>query len=128
MIEGVQRRVTKLIEGLRVMSYSERLSHTGLISMEKRRVRGDLIQVFKMFKSKDRIEINNFFEIQSSNKTRGHNCRIVKHRSHLDIRKYFFSQRVVNTWNNLPQNVVDADSVSSFKNRLDEFNKYFIEM
>ena len=45
-IERVQRRATKLIKGLSDMSYSERLSRTGLISMEKRRVRCDLIQVF----------------------------------------------------------------------------------
>ena len=53
---------TKLIEGLRDMSYSERLSHTGLISLEKHRVRGDLIQVFKMLRSKDRIDCNIFFK------------------------------------------------------------------
>ena len=41
MIERVQIRATKLIDGLSDMSYSERLSHTGLISMEKRRVRGE---------------------------------------------------------------------------------------
>ena len=52
MIERVQRRATKLIQGLRDMSYSEHLSHTELISMEKHRVRGDLIQVFKMLRSK----------------------------------------------------------------------------
>ena len=51
------------------MSYSERLSHTGLISMEKRRVRGHLIQVFKMLRSKDRLDFNNVFQIQSSNRT-----------------------------------------------------------
>ena len=44
MIERVQRRATKLIEGLSDMFYSERLSHTGLTSMEKRKVRGDLLQ------------------------------------------------------------------------------------
>jgi len=128
MIERVQRRATKLIEGFRNMSYSERLSQTGLISMEKRRVRGDLIEVFKMLKSNDRVDFNKYFEIQSYNRTRGHNCRIVKQRSNLDIRKYFFSQRVVNTWNSLPQTVIDADSVNSFKNRLDKFDNYFIEM
>ena len=62
MIERIQRRATKLIEGLRDMSYSERLSHTGLISMEKRRVRGDLIQVFKMLRNKDRIDFSNFWK------------------------------------------------------------------
>ena len=87
-----------------------------------------LVQVFQMLISKDRIDFNKNFQIQSLNRTRGHNCRIIKHRSHLDIRKYFFSQRVVNTWNSLPQTVVDADSVNSFKNRLDEFDKYFNEM
>jgi ribonuclease P/MRP protein subunit RPP40 len=128
MIERVQRRATKLIEGFKDKCYSERLSHCGLISMEKRRVRGDLIQVFKMLMDKDRADFNKFFEIQTSYRTRGHNCRIVKHRSHLDVRKYFFSQRVVNTWNSLPQSVVDADSVNSFKNRLDKFDKYFMEI
>ena len=46
----------------------------------------------------------------------------------LDIRKYFLSQRVVNTWNSLPQIVVNTDLVNSFKNRLDEFDKYFIDV
>ena len=62
MIERVQRRVTKLIERLRDMSYSERLYHTGLISMEKRRFRDALIQVFKMLRSKDRVDFNNLFK------------------------------------------------------------------
>ena len=61
MIKRIQKRATKLIEGLRDMSYSGRLSHTGLISMEKSRVRGDLIQVFKMLLSKDRVDFNKFF-------------------------------------------------------------------
>ena len=81
-----------------------------------------------MLKSKNRVDCNIFFQIQSSNRTRGHNCKIVKQRSHLDIRKYFLSQRVVNTWNSLPQTIVDADSVNLFKNRLDEFKKYFIDV
>jgi len=124
-IERVQRRATKLIEGYSTMTYLERLSATGLISMEKRRVRGDLIEAYKILKGKDQVNYKNFFEIQSSSRTRGHNCRIVKQRSHLDIRKYFFSQRVVNAWNKLPQVVVDAESVNSFKNKLDKFDKYF---
>ena len=60
MIKRVQRTATKLIKGLRDMSYSEHLFHTGLISVEKRRVRGDLIQVFKMLRSKARVHFNIF--------------------------------------------------------------------
>ena len=126
MMERVQRRATKLIEGYWNKSYLDRMTETGLISLEKRRVRGDLIQVFKLLKGIDKLDYNRFFEIQSSDRTRGHNCRIVKKRSRLDIRKYFFSQRVVNVWNSLPQVVVDADTVNSFKNRLDNYNKYFV--
>ena len=62
MIERVQRRATKLIEGLSDMSYSDHISYTGLISMERRRVRGDLIQAFKVLRSKDRVDFNNFFK------------------------------------------------------------------
>src|SRR6266496_4784187 len=89
LIERVQRRATKLIEGLKDMSYPERLLSTGLISMEKRRLWGDLIQVFKMLKDKDRVDFNKFFEIQPLNRTRVH-CKLVKQRPNLDIRKYFF--------------------------------------
>ena len=125
MIERVQRRATKLIEGSKNKKYSERLNEAGLISLEKRRVRGDLIQVFKTLKGIDRVNYKNYFEMQNSSRTRGHSYKLVKKRSNLDIRKYFFSQRIVNEWNNLPQVVVDAESVNSFKNRLDEFDRYF---
>ena len=43
----------------------------------------------------------------------------------LDVRKFFFSQRVVNEWNLLPQEVVDATSVNQFKNRLDKFRQRY---
>ena len=50
---------------------------------------------------------------------RGHMYKFVKNRSRLNVRAHFFSQRVVNDWNKLPTDVVNADSVNSFKNRLD---------
>jgi ribonucleases P/MRP protein subunit RPP40 len=125
-LERVQRRATKLIEGYKDLSYEDRLDKTGLISLEKRRVRGDLIQVFKMINGIDKIDYRKFFEMSGVHRTRGHNCRLIKKRSKLDIRKYFFSQRVVNSWNVLPQEVVDATSVNAFKNRLDKFNQYCV--
>jgi len=76
-IERVQRRATKLIDGYRNMAYCDRLNRTGLISMEKRRVRGDLIQVFNILKGVDKLDYSNFFEINFSSRTRGHNYKLV---------------------------------------------------
>jgi hypothetical protein len=125
MIERVQRRATKMIEGFRDLSYEERLERTGLISLEKRRVRGDLIQVFKFIKGFVKIDYRKFFEISTVGKTRGHSLKLVKSHCNGEQRKQFYSQRVVNSWNGLSQYVVDADSVNCFKNRLDKYDNYY---
>jgi ribonuclease P/MRP protein subunit RPP40 len=118
-LERVQRRATRMINGYKGLSYEERLVRTGLISLEDRRTRGDLIQVFKLIRGFDKVDYNRFFQLVQSTRTRGHRFKIVKQRSRLDVRKYFFSQRIVNVWNKLPEHVVEADSINSFKNRLD---------
>ena len=123
-IERVQRRATRLIEGYHELSYEERLEKTGLIPLEKRRVRGDLIEVFKINKGFEKVDFNRFFEISNVEKTRGHSYKIAKKRCNGERRRNFFSQRVVNGWNRLPQDVVDAESVNCFKNRLDKLNYY----
>lgn len=127
ILERVQRRATKMIAGLRNVKYEDRLVSTGLLPLDKRRVRGDLIQVFKFINNIDKIDYRKLFEISEVNrrKTRGHSQKLVKKRSRLELRKNFFSQRVVNAWNGLPQSVVDAESVNSFKNKLDKFDKYW---
>ena len=53
--------------------------------------------------------------------TRGHSLKLYKRHCRLDARKFFFSQRVVNSWNSLPQHVIEAPSVNSFKKRLDDY-------
>jgi len=77
-IERVQRRATKLIKRYRNMAYCDRLNKTGLISMEKSRVRGDFIQVFKILKGVDKLDYSNFFEIQTSSRTKGHNYKLIR--------------------------------------------------
>ena len=79
-----------------------------------------------MLKGENKLDFSKFFILQDSNRTRGHSYKLFKQRSNLDLRKNFFSQRVVNTWNNLPQAVVDADLINCFKNKLDEFGMYFV--
>ena len=62
-----------------------------------------------------------FFEIKESKITRGHNCTLVKKQSRLDVRKYSFSQRTINVWNNLSTDCVHASSVNMFKNKIDKY-------
>ena len=59
------------MDGLKNACYEERLEVTGLISLEKRRIRGDLIQVFRIMKGIDKIDYN-FFEVSTLGKTKGH--------------------------------------------------------
>ena len=123
-IEKVQRRATRMIEGYWELSYEDRLEKTGLIPLDKRRIRGDLIQVFKMMKGFDRVDFSKFFELSRIKNTRGHCYKLSKKRCKGERRRNFFTQRVINHWNKLPQEVVDADSVNCFKNRLDKLYKY----
>jgi ribonuclease P/MRP protein subunit RPP40 len=117
----IPRRATRMIEGCSELKYSERLAATGLTSLENRRTRGDLIEVFKMIKGISKLEYRNYFRLEENSRTRGHKCKIVKERSRLDLRKNFFSQRIVSEWNKLPTSVVGAESANSFKNRYDSY-------
>ena len=96
MLEKIQRRATKLIPGLRDLTYEERLNECGLTTLERRRLRGDQIEVFKILNGYENIDSNIFFEIKESKISRGHNYTLVKKQSRLDVRKYSFSQRTIN--------------------------------
>ena len=104
MIESVQRRALKLINGYKNISYVDRLCYSNLISLDKRRLRGDLIEMFKM--SKDIETFNNMFKLNNLNCLRGNKFKVYKERCNLNVRKYFFNQRIVDVWNSLPNNVV----------------------
>ena len=120
-MEKVQHRATKMIEECKTFKYEDRLVQTGLTTLEERRTRGDLIEVFKMIKGLNKADYRRFFTIVHHSRTRGHRFKIVKNRSRLNIRKNFFSQRVVNEWNALPEIVVESQSVNSFKNSYDKY-------
>ena len=81
MLEKIQRRATKLIPGLRDLTYEERLNECGLTTLETRRLRGDQIEVFKILNGYENIDYNIFFEIKESKITRGHNYTLVKKQS-----------------------------------------------
>ena len=120
-LEKVQARAMRLINDCKNLSYENRLSYTGLTTLSERRIRGDLIEVFKILKGFSKVNYNTWFKLSVNSRTRGHRYKLVKSRSKLDIRKNFFSQRVVNVWNSLPSEVVEAESVNTFKNRYDKY-------
>ena len=120
LLEKVQRRATKLVPNLRYKTYEERLKYLNLTTLETRRLRGDLIEVFKILKGIDDIDYHNFFTLCNTS-TRGHSMKLFKHGSRLDCRKYTFSSRIVNVWNALDQEIIACDSTNAFKNRLDKY-------
>ena len=107
-----------MVPGLKELPYNLRLQFLGLIPLELRRLRSDLIEVFKIMKGFVKVDSSDLFLIRESSVTRGHMLKLYKKQCHLDIRKYFFNQRVVNAWNNLPAEAVESTTVNAFKSHL----------
>ena len=80
-----------------------------------------MIQTYKILNKLDDLNPDSFFKMAEGSRTRGHSFKIVKPRARLDIRKYSFSNRIVNSWNSLSEDVVLAGSINTFKNRLDKY-------
>lgn len=122
-IENVQRRATKMLHKLKDKSYEERLEILKLPTLRFRRLRGDMIETYKILnKIYDGRVTSGLFKL-CKNTTRGHSLKLAKERSRLDIRKHYFTNRVVEVWNSLPESVVTAPNVKTFERRLDKFWK-----
>ena len=91
-----------------------------MFSVRRRYIRGDMIQVYKMFEQLDDLNLNDFFEVDRYSSTRGHNRKLKVKYSRLDCRKYSFSLRVVDLWNKLGCDTVNSKSLSVFKHHLDQ--------
>ena len=85
------------------------------LATRTRRLRGDQIEVFKISNGYENIDSNISFEIKQRKITRGHNIKLVKKQSRLDVRKFSFSQRTSNVWNKLSTECVHASSVNPFR-------------
>ena len=89
LIEGVQRK------------------HLGLMCLHTRRIRSDLIDTYKI--------INGIYNVKTE---RGHSKKLFKRRSRLDIRKFAFSNRIVDRWNSLSECCVTCNSINCFKSHI----------
>ena len=123
-LEQIQRRATKQVGDLKNLSYKERLQRLKLPTLVYRRMRGDLIEVYKTLTGKYDPLVSDFLPLHNTvrgNRTRGHSLKLLKRDFRVDICRYSFSRRVVEPWNSLPEVVVSAPSLYSFENRLDRY-------
>ncbi|KAK4831123.1 hypothetical protein QYF61_015426, partial [Mycteria americana] len=100
------------------VSYEERLRDLGLFSLEKRRLGRHLIATFQYLKGAYKVNEDKLFSKACCNRARGDDFKLKEGRFRLDIRKKFFTMRVVKHWNRLPREVADAPSLETFKVRI----------
>jgi len=99
LIEGVQRRATKLVKDVEHLHYNDRLEHLGLICLHTKRISIDLIDTSKIINGIYNVKTELFFDYDQSGR-RGYSKKLFKRRW-LDIRKFAFSNRIVDRWNSL---------------------------
>ena len=116
-MEQVQSRATKMTRGLEYLPYKDRLRELGHFSLEN--AWGDLIVAFQYLKGACR-KAGEGLSIRACSERMGENgFKLEESRFRLDIRKKFFTVRVVRHWNRLPSEVVDVPTLEVFKARLD---------
>ena len=117
-LERVQRAATRMVPSLKDLPYEERLSKLGLPTLEARRVRGDMIMMYKCVNGLEKIDRDDFI-VRDDGRTRGHEYKLRRTRCTRDTKKYCFPNRGLGGWNGLPRPVVSAPTIPAFKNAYD---------
>ena len=125
ILERVQKRAVGMVSGLISASYEDKIKELGLQTLAQRRERIDMIQTFKILNRVDDVDYQTWFEhvnVNRATRTRLTACpmNLVINRTNRDIRKSFFSQRVINTWNKLPIDVKSSPNLTIFKYKYDQ--------
>ena len=120
LIENVQRRATKMVPGLSDLPYPERLRKLNLPTLAYRRVRGDMIQTFKLMNDIDGYDksLPSILEISTTG-LGGQSKKLYKQRANKKIRKFYFTNRITSLWNSLPEYVIKSKDLINFEKNLD---------
>ena len=100
-------------------AYADRLERVGLTTLECWRTRADFIEVCKILKGFK--ELRNNYSLGDTSNTRVHSMKLYKDRVNRDVLKYSFANRIFEQLNRLPEEVVIANSINSFKNKVDKY-------
>ena len=118
-LERVQHWATKMISRVKDLEYEDRLKHLKLPSLLYRRLRGDMIMTYQILHKNTHVPDDLLPLHPPDDRTRGHSLKLRKDRVSKSVRRNFYSSRVINDWNLLPESVISAPTVNCFKSRLD---------
>ena len=104
-----------MIPEMNSLQYEARVMRLNLTTLEIRRIIGDLIEIYRILNGLEKINPDSLFTKYKYNNTRCHTMKLEKKHVHLDIIKYFFTQRVIDYWNTLPQTAIDAETINHCK-------------
>jgi len=119
ILERVQRRSTKMMKGLEHLSYEERLRELSFFSLKKRKLRVDLVNVYKYLKQGYQEDVARLFSVVPSDRTRGSGHKLKHRKFCLKMRKNVFPLGVIEDWSRLPRGVVVSPSLQMFITLLD---------
>ena len=111
----MQRRATQIVYDFWNLKYEERLERLNMFSLQYMRMRGDMIETYKIISGLEDVSSSQFFARSSMDNLHGNSLKQYQEHFHQVIHKEFFSQRVIDQWNGLPEEVVKSENVEQFQ-------------
>ena len=121
LIESVQRRFTRSLLGNPDLSYSERLITLVLQPLEIRRIFGDIVLLARVIRGRTKLDFYQFLEL-APRSGRGHSVKLQVQYSRTNVRKNFWSNRVVGPWNSLSQQSLEKILSGIHPATIDDFD------